>query len=219
MLRDAAIVWQSILLRQTVTSSAKQSEAMERHIAEAARSAVAMERVAQEIKRSADSAAESVIALRERTAQQMRAYITVITGTTGFYQERAKNIYFEGKPVLLNTGHTPAYKVSYRIKAGVMCIPVPDDFAFPLPQKGIGAGVIGPQQTGIMGGVLDDFVPDIDVDDIRYQRKNRSLYVWGIISYEDIFGVAHSTKFCHSIVWSPNGSISGFYTPGYNDAD
>ncbi|MGA8272389.1 MAG: hypothetical protein WB919_12585 [Candidatus Sulfotelmatobacter sp.] len=211
--------YQAYKLRETVEAAADQSNAMERHIKEAARSATAMEQLGKDIKRSADSAADSVMALRERTAQQMRAYITVITGTSGFYQDRANSIKFQGNPVLINTGQTPASKISYRIKAGIMRVPPPDDFAFPLPQKAIGGGVLGPQQTGTISGIVEDFIPDIDVNDVRHQLKQRALYVWGIVSYADIFGATHTTKFCQSILWFPDNTITGFYTPGHNEAD
>lgn len=104
-----------------------QSKSMEQSVSEAARLASAMEVVAKEMAVSSKAAVESVVALRERTAQQMRAYLTVNIGAA-IYQERAKNWKFEGKPLLINTGHTPAKKVSFKASAAILKAPLPDDF-------------------------------------------------------------------------------------------
>src|SRR5262249_20928665 len=50
------------------------------------------------------------------TRAQLRAYLSVVIGTA-VYQERDKNLRFEAKPTIVNTGQTPAYNVRYRIKA------------------------------------------------------------------------------------------------------
>jgi len=40
------------------------------------------------------------------------------------------------------------------------------------------------------------------------------LCTWGIISYEDIFGIPHTTKFGIQMTWLPNGSGFSYYIPG-----
>jgi len=45
------------------------------------------------------------------------------------------------------------------------------------------------------------------------------MYVWGFITYEDVFGESHTTKFCHRLTWLPAGNVYGYYIPGRNDAD
>jgi hypothetical protein len=199
-----------------ISESISQSKSMERSTNEATRLASAMEVVAQEIAVSARAATESVAALKERTAQQMRAYLAVVIGSA-VYQERSKGLKFEGKPLLVNTGHTPANRVSYRANAAILPVPVPEDFSFPLSDKVIGAAMLGPQQTAHLSGIVDDFCDDLEVDDIKI-CKGKGLYVWGIVTYEDIFGESRQTRFCQSIFWLGEGKVFGYYTPGHNDA-
>lgn len=207
---------QSIYLRRTVEAAGEQSKAMERSIREANRLASAMEQAARDIATSAEAATESVAALRERTAQQMRAYLCVQVGGA-VYQERNKNLKFEGKPLLVNTGHTPANKVSYQASAALLPVPLPGDFTFPLSGRVVGAAMMGPQQNAVMSAVVADFCEDGEVEIIKAGGPTRALYVWGIVKYEDIFDQQRQTRFCQSIIWLPDGKIFGYFTPGHND--
>lgn len=99
--------------------AAAQSRDMKDSIAEAARAATAMENVAIHIETNAKAANDSVASLRERTAQQMRAYVGITPGNA-IYQERNRNLHFEGQPAMVNTGHTPAHKVSYWAQSAIL---------------------------------------------------------------------------------------------------
>lgn len=208
-------------LRQTIAKmdeiAGGQTADMQASIAQASRAAEAMERVANDMAVSATAARDSVDVLRERTAQQMRAYLTVIIGQA-LYQERAKNIKFEGKPMLVNTGHTPARKVAYKARAAILPYEMLRDFAFPLPAEVTGASVMGPQQSALLSAIVADFVPDNEVPIIKSGAAKRALHVWGTVYYEDIFGENHETKFCQILTWQPDGKIFGYFAPGHNDA-
>ena len=78
--------------------------------------------------------------------------------------------------------------------------------------------MLGAGQNATLSAIIDEFVADIDVENIK-RGHDHSLYFYGIVSYEDIFGQKHTTKFCQSIIWLPNGTPFGYYIPGYNDAD
>jgi hypothetical protein len=122
-------------------------------IAEAARAATAMENVARGIAESARAAQESVATLRERTATQMRPYLTVLIGN-GVYQEREKDLRFEVRPILVNSGHTPAHNVTYRASAGVFNSPLPDTVVLADPDDTLkSAFVLGPQQNIILNAI------------------------------------------------------------------
>ena len=202
--------YQAYKLRQTVQSAGEQSEAMERHIGEAARSATAMETIANTIE-----AGNQAI---------MRAYLTVLVGGA-IYQERREgqsDLKFEGRPDLLNTGNTPARKVRIRIAADILPIPVPEDFDFPLPELeeelAKDAGIVGAHQKYTLAGTLKNFVPDAEIANIKEGRE-KALCVWGLITYEDVFGITHSTKFGQWLTWWPNNQVFGYYIKGQNDAD
>jgi hypothetical protein len=69
-----------------------------------------------------------------------------------------------------------------------------------------------------MSGIVKDFVPYTEVADIKEGLK-KALYVWGFVTYEDIFGGIHKTSFGHWVVWLSTGQVFGYYMSGQNDAD
>jgi len=202
--------YQAKKLRETVKSAEGQSKAMERHIGEAARSANAMENVA------------NVIQFGNKAV--MRAYLTVVAGTA-IHQERREpgqpDLKFEARPELRNTGNTPARNVGIRIKADILTLPIPDDFRYALPDEpsrpGFG-GVLGAHQMNSIFGIVDRFVPDAEVGLIK-EGTRKALCVWGLVTYEDIFGDHHTTRFGQIIQWYPNGSLFVYFVPGQNDSD
>lgn len=195
--------------RGMLRASAEQGAAMERSIAQSSRAASAMEEVARRF-------ADNVATVRERSAQQARAYIfTVIHQAT--YQEREKGLKFSARPAIVNTGHTPAYKIFHKTRAAILPIPLPDNFSFPLPNKFVGGASLGPQQHFVLTGTVDDFCDDGDVFAIK-TGIDHALYLWGIVSYQDAFGQNQSTKFCQILTWLPNNQISGYFTDRHNEA-
>jgi hypothetical protein len=158
-----------------------QSKSMQQSVAEAARLASAMETVAKDIAISSKAATASVSAI----GQQMRAYISVVIGGA-VYQERTKNLKFQAVPSIVNAGLTPAHKVSFKAVAAILPRPLPEDFAFPLPDETSGTSVVGPRQNITISPVVGDFCDDAEVEDIKTGAKGKALYTWGIFIYEDI---------------------------------
>jgi len=206
--------------REAKASGEAQSNKMERSIGEAMRAASAMEKLATSAAISSKAATDSVTALKQRTAQQMRAYLTVLVGS-GIYQERAKNLKFDVRPSLINSGHTPAHGVDYWARAKILPFPLPVDFEFTEHENPIHSSmVLGPQQVLELNAVVDDFVPDEDVASIKSGGARR-VYVWGRITYTDVFNEPHSTKFCHSICWfgqAGDEKVTGTYSSHHNEA-
>ena len=202
-----ATLWHAT--KSMLKASADQSVAMERSIRQSARAATAMEEVAKYF-------SENVTILRERTAKQMRSYLSVIV-FEGSYQERQRNIRFEARPLILNTGQTPAHKVGFRAKAAILPTQLPNDFAFPLPDEIVGAATLGPHQNFIMNAAVAEFCDDADVGAIKVGSE-RILYIWGIVTYKDIFGDEQFTKFCHAMTWRPDGKIFGRFMTDYNES-
>jgi hypothetical protein len=200
-------------IETSIQTSLGQAESMQRSVAEAARLASAMEIVAKEIAVSSKAATASVSAI----SQQMRAYLSVIIGAAT-YQERARNYKFEARPTLVNAGNTPAHKVSFRAKAAILPVPLPDDFDFPLPDKGVAQAILGPHQNATLGATVDEFCDDGDVDIIK-RAEGRGLYIWGIVTYEDVFHVPQYTNFCQIYTWLQDGkTVWGYYAAPHNDA-
>jgi len=198
---------QTHFLKKTVESAAEQSVAMERHIEEAARSATAMETIST--------------AIQSGNKAVMRAYLTVVVGTA-IHQERREgqsDLKFEAKPNLVNTGNTPARKVRIRRTAEILPFPPPENFEFPVPDDpDEGDATVGAHLTYILSAMAKDFVPDNEVQAIK-EGNGKCLHVWGLVTYEDIFGDPHTTKFAQRLFWLPNNVVFGIFVPGQNDAD
>jgi hypothetical protein len=98
---------------------------------------------------------------------------------------------------------------------------LPDNFAYEElgPETEAPFATVAAHQSYTINTVVDDFVPDAEVAPIKV-GDGRNLHVWGKITYEDIFGDTHTTKFGQWIIFvPPNNQILGWYTPGQNDAD
>jgi hypothetical protein len=169
-----------------------QSEKMERSIGAASRAADAMRDVAT-------ASAANVEALKTRSALQMRAYLTVLVNN-GIYQERDKKgaliKRFEGQPLLVNNGQTPARKVSYWANAGILPVPLPASYKLPdADAKTSHSAVLGPHQNFSLNAMVKEVVDDSEVFPIM-AGTGRAVYVWGQVTYEDVFGEPHFTDFC-----------------------
>ncbi len=202
--------YQSIKLRETVESAKGQSEAMERHVGEASRSAKAMENV--------------VAVINYGNHAAFRACLSVIIGSAIYQQRKADrqspgDVKFEGKPTLVNTGNTPARNVVIRTAAEILPIPVPTDFSYPVPEDpDRKVGMVGPHHQYILSATVKDFAPDGEVGEIK-RGETKALLIWGTITYDDMFGGHHTTKFGQGLTWWPNGTVFGYYIDGQNDAD
>jgi len=210
--------YQALKLRQTVAASTEQSRDMKDSIAQATRAADAMEKFAKAATIGSQAAELSVV----RITQQMRAYLSVRIDQA-IYQDRASNLRFEIRPMLINTGLTPAKKVGYAAKADVLPFPLADDFVFPpLEESRSAFGLLAPQQNFSMNKPVDrDFFDDGEVEGIK-RGNGRRLYIWGRVTYEDVFGEQKYTDFAHNIIWIPfkDGSerILGNYVDRHNEA-
>jgi len=193
------------------TTGADQASKMERSIEQAARSAMAMEGVAAAMAMNSASIAESVEISRRISKQQdtyskaqTRAYISVLIGGAIFQD---KNHIFEAQPVIVNSGNTPARDIQYRIAADVLPVPLPDEFKFPLSKLSRGSNILGPQRDGSLGATVPRRIPDDEVAAVK-AGLGKSLYVWGVASYRDIYGTRHRCTFAQQLYWQPSGPAS-----------
>lgn len=166
------------------------------------------------------STRQLVIGAERASTKELRAYLSVSIGS-GIYQERDVSLRFEVKPMLINSGRTPAHKITYWAKAAILPVPLPADFPFPSVEDKVQSSyVLGPSQSIELNAMVEDYVADTEVEDIK-RGNGKSPYIWGIVSYTDVFGISHITKFCHSIRWvGPIGKeiIYGTYATKHNEA-
>jgi hypothetical protein len=214
-----ATVWlQRKQIEAAIQGMEESASDMKESIAQATRAARAMEKSAEAVTVASQAAAQSAGFL----PKQMRAYLSVRIGG-GVYQDRAANWRFEVRPMLINTGFTPAHKVAYAAKAAVLPFPLLDEFVFPALEKPRSVfGLLAPQQNLTMNAMVQgDFFDDEEVENIKRGHERR-LYVWGTVVYEDVFGQPRYTNFAHNIIWvlfkDGSESVTGNYVDRHNEA-
>jgi hypothetical protein len=95
------------------------------------------------------------------------------------------------------------------------------DFAYEelRPETETPFATVAAHQSYTITALVDDFVPDAEVSLVK-EGNIKTLHIWGMITYEDIFSDIHTTNFGQWIVFMPpNNQVFGWYTPGQNDAD
>jgi hypothetical protein len=173
--------------------------------------------------RAARATEASVEAGKDTAKRQLRAYIAV-TIDSASYQDREKNIKFQGIPRLTNTGQTPAHKLLLKNHASVLPWPLPLSYVLPDFGDDIGESVMGVGQQATMNILVESFYDDREVAGIMDGSSGKALYCWGLITYEDAFGDSHETQFCQRLLFFPSTTnpgqytVAGQYTPGRNKA-
>lgn len=238
-----AIEKQAGLMETQIADAKKSSEDSARDvqasIAEAVRSATAMEGVARSMAINAESVKTSVAISREiadtqkmATELQSRAYLSTGFNTATFQDA---NHVFDAEVVLQNRGNTPAYDVGFRAAAQIVPVPIPENFAFPLPDDtaGLSVSLMAPGTTKTIRRWVSGRVPENEVEGIKLGTGQRGLAMWGIINYRDAFQKSRHIKFAFTVVWIPwlagmdrdaNGrplapKIMSFDTAHHNQAD
>jgi hypothetical protein len=159
---------------------------------------------------------------RETRDKQLRAYVTVLIGDAVYQDEHLR---FAARPTLFNVGSTPASNVRWRIAADILPAPLTPDVKLRLPQEVRGGSVLGQQQSGKMIMQVPNRVQPHEIARTRL-GIGQSLYVWGVVTYEDIFKRTHRTTFFQQLFWDPTGpidlsgtfpgNVQGFYMPKHN---
>lgn len=167
---------------------------------------------------------QTVSAADDTSQRELRAYLAVVIGTAIFQERRSADkggdLKFECRPLLVNTGRTPARNIVFKARAAIMSVPLPKETNLPdAPDEGVGGSILGSQQNANMFAFVDGFCADNEVNDIKYRVGAKGLYAWGRVTYEDVFGVNHATRFCQLIYWDLLDKVQGLYIPGRNDAD
>ncbi len=218
VLSTIAIAWfTGTLWRATTDLQAiadRQSEETQDSIIQATRSANAMENVAESTRKNA-------FLMQNILHKQMRAYVAVDVGTAA-YQDKTHN--FAGIPSLINTGFTPARNVSFSATAAILNVDkiLPQDLV--IPDNGemiINDAGIGPRQQFTIQGVVKRRFPENQIRGIMEGSKRR-LFVWGIVTYDDVFGKHWITHFCHNHTFylgpDNNIKVNSYYHCNHNDA-
>jgi hypothetical protein len=199
-----AIERQANLMETQIGDARKSSETsatdVKATIAEAVRSARAMEGVAESMAVNADSVKESIGIQKLATTLHSRAYLSA-----GFNEAKFQdaNHVFEVQAYLRNHGNTPAYDVKFRSVVQIIDTPIPEDFAFPLPDETAGTSVslIAPGIVKLITHNVGASVPDDQVEGIKRGSPPRGLAMWGRVEYRDAFDELRHLKFAFTVYW------------------
>lgn len=221
VLATGAIAWFTATLWRATAGmfiiARGQAKDMKDSIEESARAATGIEELAKATKANADRM-ESVL------HRQMRAYISVDTGTPTCQDE---NLRFGGAPVMVNTGLTPARNVRHKIKAEILDLSddVRGEHKFDDAEVRNADAALASRQSLALNVIAAKREPDTEVPAIMRGDRKR-LFVWGTVTYEDIFGKTWETNFCHNFVFFKEKNSKGedvikflaYYYRAHNDA-
>jgi hypothetical protein len=166
-----------------------------------------MERLADGMIAASAQNAAAFATQKDTFHKQLRAYV-MIQGHGLALQDRAANIKLEARTTLLNAGNTPAHSVNFSSRLIILPAKVPEDFDFDLPQGDFDAGaMLFPHQTLTYRAWLPDLISDEELAALK-RIGERTLYVYGVVRYKDIFSEEHYTNFCQFFVWDIAGNYS-----------
>ena len=136
---------------------------------------------------------------RQQMRESLRAYVTVNTvnwvqATTA--QERAPHIISEVGAKFENSGGTPAFRIDANVSYTFQPGPLSKYFQY---IETLGGEEPNPRGHGVMPPhVPSDYVVGLEpVESLNaVMHGETKLYVFGHVSYDDIFGDRHTTTFC-----------------------
>lgn len=144
---------------------------------------------------------EQVQVSRESVQKDLRPYLA-LTGLSDSLPIRTSSIV---DWTLTNLGKTPAYET----KIGIWCV----------VRDSLQANPESLDLSGVPGIVLGSGVPFpgfSDVSSIQPQAKRPRIFLYGRITYEDVFGTQHYMNVCYEYIYKHQRFL---VYPKYNDAD
>lgn len=182
-----------------------------------------MQQQAGHLEEQATQLKASVAQMKDTTQQQLRAYLIARPGNLIVDEKRRPGEYWlEWHPEIVNTGQTPAYDVRVASRAQIRDEPLPPgtNLTKELDPKGTGSqGVLGREQMIWQSCNIGRGISESELKDLRSKRSGKAWYVWGVVTYRDIFGNSHSTKFCNLTDWDSQGKPMSRSAPEHNEAD
>jgi hypothetical protein len=132
--------------------------------------------------------------------KQLRAYVMLDEGEqlSGISTPEPKVIV-----TIKNFGKTPAHKVSSTILLKILPFPLSTDLLDAMkniqPGDFISQDVLGPDAKHRLSSGGKSKFTIAELQDLFTNSKTKALYSFGKITYEDIFGNKHETRFIHFV--------------------
>lgn len=158
----------------------------------------------------------------EKTAErQLRAYVMAKAGTI-LHEKRPRGWWLEWHPEFSNVGQTPAYNVRSATMADIRPDPLPPgtDLISELTVTGTGSQTtMGTGQSIWPVCHPNRYLSDSELKTLKSRYSGSAFYVWGLITYRDIFKNEHRTVFCNVADWDTAGNPISRCAPQHNEAD
>jgi len=164
---------------------------------------------------------ELALDAKESSRKELRAYLSVEMGSA-IYQEIGNDKYFEARPTLVNSGKTPAKRLSYVARSEILQWPLNASFKLPLLVAQRDHKImLAPGNPLIMNAFPDQWTLDAHVKDVM-RANGKALYIWGVIRFFDVFDQMQLLNFCLAYHWyegaDGNEILGCTYIDGRNDA-
>jgi hypothetical protein len=205
-----AATFQIYLMKSTAEQATLQTE---RFIVEANRISNSMEKTLEQSKKALGASIEMA-------RQDQRAWVGTAEVTEPNFKEDSRKVHIkEGEKiafgiVIINSGKTPARK--FRAIAGNRILPSKTPFTpdYPKTIKFQSTSIIQPGMKLTLPFTREETLTKETIDAIKSNQA--ILYAYGMMNYEDIFGVSHKTTFCMFL----QKNLSDFATcDTHNEAD
>jgi multidrug efflux pump subunit AcrA (membrane-fusion protein) len=180
-------------MQDQANSMRAQTNTLNESLAETRKSVNAAEKQADTSEASAKAAQQSVQVAAESMRYGQAAYVTLQLATAGAFNVNAP---VAASVKFFNSGQTPAYDVSFRGYMDFRNEPVPVPMPFPpLTNKQVASKGILPANTPVSHMfVMTAKLTEADLQIIS--RQEYKLYVWGQVTYRDIFKRNRWLRFC-----------------------
>lgn len=130
---------------------------------------------------------------------QLRAYVyQEIAGWRGITDGRPLGLCL----ALINQGQTPAKNAWNVGTIKILPFPLPDDYDFPLPApQMVQRASVMPREANSPKGWITSGDPfsQQELDEITTVGASRRAWAYGVLTYEDVFGKEHHTRYCWSL--------------------
>ncbi|ASP98520.1 hypothetical protein CN138_09410 [Sinorhizobium meliloti] len=163
------------------------------------RSAKAADVSASAALRSVEIATETAKLTEDTAKRQLRAYIVVPGAVLNCDAGGSLRPYVVagsraiGTIELVNTGQTPALNVRVKIQIGLRSVPAAAESFGLLPNPPASTTVLGAGRQSRSDAVLPSTILSATISNLA--SGSEAIFLFGEISYEDIFGESHVTKF------------------------
>jgi hypothetical protein len=145
---------------------------------------------------------------RDTERQQLRAYVSLSFTTTRnpeaiFYNGTATTDRFGQELTITDNGNTPAHDVVVSGKLKILPFPLGDSDLNTDQTDEINDMPAYPGNTQLTASFYDtDPIVKQDIDDTHGDPPTKAFYLYGTITYLDIFNTRHTNHFCY---WQNNG--------------